>query len=299
VLARMPARHSSSSSSSSRAPFASLSGAALLRILELLCDSCSPEVPGTCWVSPVCKQWQRLACSVKGLRVVFRAEEEQQVASFCAWLRRHAPRVKALAVTGREVAAVLRVLARRGDSSSGSESDSSSSSSWEEPEADEIEGGAIAAQAAGSQPPGYARDLPWPLTQRTGCFHVSGAALFLRPSSVPAPGCCCCWCVLSTSPVCHAAASPSAAIRGAWHSCRRDTSAVADMNRTGAAGAAAVACSPQRPCCVHKYISVGWLDTLLDCCPCVVCLSHAMQAGRSLPRSCAATCGKHYVPGKH
>jgi hypothetical protein len=79
--------------------FTALPGSSQLHIFQLVCDSCPPDTPGTCWLAPVCQAWRSLARSVKGLRVVFCSEEKKQAASFCAWLRRHAPQVVALAVT--------------------------------------------------------------------------------------------------------------------------------------------------------------------------------------------------------
>jgi hypothetical protein len=54
----------SSSSSSSITPgstLESLPRAALQHIFQLVCDSSPPDRPGTCWISPVCKQWRDLA----------------------------------------------------------------------------------------------------------------------------------------------------------------------------------------------------------------------------------------------
>jgi hypothetical protein len=93
------------------AVFPALPGAAQLRIFQLLCDSCPPVTPGTCWLAPVCKQWRDLACSVKGLRVYFYSDQQQQVDSFCAWLRRHAPQVVALAITSIKAKELLTALA--------------------------------------------------------------------------------------------------------------------------------------------------------------------------------------------
>jgi hypothetical protein len=105
--------------------FAALPGSAQLRIFQLLCDSCPPDTPGTCWLAPVCKQWRSLACSVKGLRVLFCSDQqleldsylawsheyERQVDSFCAWLRRHAPQVVALASSRAQSSDVLEAVA--------------------------------------------------------------------------------------------------------------------------------------------------------------------------------------------
>jgi hypothetical protein len=116
------------------APFSALPDSALQHIFQLLCDSCQPEVPGTCWLAPVCKQWRELAGSVKGLRVLFQSDpgpaapvwqtehhcspeqqrqrHQQRVASLCAWLRRHAGQVKAFAtVTCAVECDVLATLA--------------------------------------------------------------------------------------------------------------------------------------------------------------------------------------------
>jgi hypothetical protein len=82
-----------------------------------------------------------MACHVKRLRVLLCSEEQQQVDSFCAWLRRHAPQVKVLAVMSDKVVPVLRVLA--------GPVYSSGSSSRGEPAALSIKGVAIDAHAAG------------------------------------------------------------------------------------------------------------------------------------------------------
>jgi hypothetical protein len=156
--------------SSSRALFESLPDKALLRIFQLLCDSCPPQTPGTCGVAPVCKQWQELSCSVKGLRVLFQSKQQQQVDSFCAWLRRHAPQIKALAVTGNEVVPVLRVLAARGTSTSSSSSPAT-------------KGVAIAAQAAGHPLPLERLVLPYKdKVDSEVCYGTLGPLLGALPN---------------------------------------------------------------------------------------------------------------------
>jgi hypothetical protein len=91
--------------------FAALPGSAQLRIFQLVCDSCPPDTPGTCWLAPVCKQWRGLAGSVKRLRVVFQGEQQQQVDNFCAWLRRHVPQVVGVAIAGPQAQEVVGALA--------------------------------------------------------------------------------------------------------------------------------------------------------------------------------------------
>jgi hypothetical protein len=59
----------------------------------------------------VCKRWRHLSCGVKGLRVLFQGHQQQQVDSFCAWLRRYAGQVKVLAITSPQSAVVLAALA--------------------------------------------------------------------------------------------------------------------------------------------------------------------------------------------
>jgi hypothetical protein len=86
---------------------ASLPNAFLLHIFQLLCDSCGPDKPGTCLLVPVCKQWRDLASNVKGLRVLFQGSQQQQVASFRAWCRRHAGQVVALAITSADALGAL------------------------------------------------------------------------------------------------------------------------------------------------------------------------------------------------
>jgi hypothetical protein len=93
------------------ASIACLPNASLLRIFHLLCDSCGPHKPGTCLLVPVCKQWRDLASQVKRLRVLFQGSQQQQVASFRAWCRRHAGQVAALAITSAEALEALSSLA--------------------------------------------------------------------------------------------------------------------------------------------------------------------------------------------
>jgi hypothetical protein len=112
---------------------ASLPGSAQLLILQLVCDSCGPDTPGTCWLARVCKHWRILACSVKRLRVLFQGgihsnqlpesqqqqeQQQQRTVDFCAWLRRCAHQVVALAVTGEAAREALVVLAEVASSSS-------------------------------------------------------------------------------------------------------------------------------------------------------------------------------------
>jgi hypothetical protein len=94
-----------------RPTIASLPDSALLHAFQLVCDSCAPDAPGTCWLSPVCKHWRRLSNSVEGLRVVFQGKhQQQQVASFRSWLRRYAGRSTALAIASDNAVQVLRAL---------------------------------------------------------------------------------------------------------------------------------------------------------------------------------------------
>jgi hypothetical protein len=157
--------------------FTSLPGAAQLRILQLVCDSCGPTTPGTCWVSPVCKQWRDLALHVKRLRVLIntdyqpyqqqkegrqqryeqeqlmrRQQQQQRMASICAWLRRYAHQVVALAIIGAEAAEVLATLAEVASSRSSSGGGSGAAAAAQAPPA--------AAGGGGGDTAGNNRSLP-------------------------------------------------------------------------------------------------------------------------------------------
>jgi hypothetical protein len=65
----------------------------LLLIIVHVCASASPQTPGICWVTPVCRRWRQLAAQVQGLRVLFQGQQDAETTSFEAWISRHAPQV--------------------------------------------------------------------------------------------------------------------------------------------------------------------------------------------------------------